>query len=330
MKKLMIPFALFLLFAFTSCTEQESLLPSDLPGKLANHRMSVPTDQGTPSAIPSFFTPHRPLSQHFQLLAWEAGWVESTSGLSIYIPAKAFVDAQTGQPVLEQIEIELIEIYQKSDMVLANKPTNYRNEFLISAGEFFLGARSGNRPLKLAPGVSLPVHMPMQVDNGPYNEAMLLFAGDYLRDQEGQPTDRFSWNEVIADTVSLRNQRPLTYVFALNQMGWVNCDAFVQDPRPRSSLQVNLPGNPNPAQTVVFLVPRNLNSVVRIYRNIHGEFESTPQIPIGMELTVVAITEHQGRSFLATQDLVVSPDHEVDLQLEVKSESQVLDVLKDL
>lgn len=269
-------------------------------------------------------------TQSFYFANKEGARIQTQAGIIFEIPPHAFVGAHTGLPIDEELTLEVIEIFNKSDMISQNKPTNYQQTFLISGGEFFLAAAYKDLELKLAPGVDIDVELPVKVDNGPYENRMKLFSGDYELGEDGEETNRFVWNQSIKDTVKLRNTFPAAYVFSISNLGWINCDAFLNDPRPKTSMTVSLQGNVPAQACMVFIVPENMNSVMRIYRDMRGQFKSMASLPEGLEATLVAVAHAKGQSFISTTEIIVKENDSYTLSLSPASSQEIKDALSVL
>lgn len=108
-----------------------------------------------------FQQPHRPLV------------VIGEEGTELLIPADAFVHAD-GTPVTGEVDIQLTEVANKSELILSNLPTQSNGRMLVSGGVIHLEAVADGKQLKLAPGKSVLVNFP-----GGYIPDMQLFKGQY-------------------------------------------------------------------------------------------------------------------------------------------------------
>src|SRR3546814_1109370 len=99
--------------------------------------------------------------------------------MKVKFPAGAFLDAD-GLPVSGEVTVRLIELYSKTDIMLAGLSTESHSDLLESGGEFYLMAEKDGEELTLNPlnghWTTDPVliDFPVAPDNAP---DMLLFTG---------------------------------------------------------------------------------------------------------------------------------------------------------
>ncbi|TSJ40164.1 hypothetical protein [Fluviicola chungangensis] len=116
-------------------------------------------------------------TQTFTINAGQAQTITGNKGTVIHFNANSFVTA-SGAPVTGSVQIELVEIFSKSDMILLNKQpvgkTGNGVSQLISGGQFSIVAKQNGQKLKLAPGMCYQIEAP--APNGT-NNMMGLFYG---------------------------------------------------------------------------------------------------------------------------------------------------------
>lgn len=331
MKSPIIFLALVLLLQ--ACTQEEMVLPGmpdadfSITKPVKEKRLS-PVDQifrkGGEEEMSDDLMPH---NQYFSFQNKDGVTVETKEGILFHIPAYAFVDPQSLYPVDEEIQLGVIEIFQKSGMIYQNKPTNFQNTFLISGGEFFLRASYDGHELTIGRGIEIDVELPVKVNNGRYQQQMQLFTGAYERSRDGETTNRFSWERSGSDHVKLRNTFPAAYIFSISKLGWTNCDAFLDDPRRKVSITVELAGNVPPQDCMVFIVPKNLNGVMRIYRDMKGQFKTMASIPEGLEATIVSVAHSGGASYISRQEVTVKENDTYRMLMNPASSQKIKDQL---
>jgi hypothetical protein len=90
---------------------------------------------------------------------------------------------KAGNIVTGIVEIKLLDVYSKADMLLINKPTmgilpNGDRAILKSGGEFFMTASQNGEELEIAS--PLMIRVPVDNTNGADNQ-MILFSRSYRR-----------------------------------------------------------------------------------------------------------------------------------------------------
>ena len=213
--------------------------------------------------------------------------LETSTGLKIHIPAADFVN-ELGQPVTNNIIIEVKEILRPDAMILNDMPTVSNGRLLESAGEFFIGAKSGNEQLKLAPGFFIQLDLP---DLGVNMDGMQVFNG-----KRDPITGDFNWqlnnnpgNNVIrvVDSSSFATNKEYYSLFSEN-LEWINVDKLVNEPT--FQFDVAFGNTPDADSTAVYLHLSGRNSVLNLYRNTQHFSTNT----IAGPATIVGICRRNG------------------------------------
>jgi hypothetical protein len=92
-----------------------------------------------PKNISEFFKQNEVRSQYFTVNSSSGGTVTGNKGTKISIPANAFKKSD-GSAVAGNINIELKEVFKKSEMILSDKSTVSYGQILVSGGEFYIAA----------------------------------------------------------------------------------------------------------------------------------------------------------------------------------------------
>lgn len=88
-----------------------------------------------------------------------------------------------GQPVTGRVQVEIMVIKKKGDMIRLNKPSTYNDSLLITAGEIFIQLKKDGQVLQLAPNVRINI----RYSDLPINPQMKFFIGDETN------TQHFNW-----------------------------------------------------------------------------------------------------------------------------------------
>ena len=177
--------------------------------------------------------------QTFTLNASTGGTVFGSKGTKIYLAPNSLFTAG-GSPITGNVQLELVEIYDRAAMVMMNKPTmgelpNGDRSTLISGGEYYLKIAQNGQEVSAPSGVY--VTMPTE-NTGGVNVNMSLF------DLAIEGNDQ--WWELIEDSVaigqdSMQGNWTSTYEILDGNWGWTNVDIFYSDPRPKTVLKAQLP-----------------------------------------------------------------------------------------
>ncbi len=250
-------------------------------------------------------------TQHFTVNAATGGMITGVHGTKVYIYSGYLQDG-SGNPIVGNVDVELIEVYDRASMVMLNKPTvgilqNGDKSTLISKGEYYLKITQNGNPVNANGGVFVTV--PANNISGP-NNGMSLFDG--VIDNQGN----LAW-ELVQDSVdiiqdTLQGGGTVSYSILEGQWGWTNVDRFYNDPRPKTVLKAKLPAGYDNTNCEVYLSydgePGALASL-DTYTSDGYFSEHYGLIPIGLEVHFIAVAMIDGQLHYAIQDATISDGH---------------------
>lgn len=234
------------------------------------------------------------LTQTFQFNA-EDGSISLTSekGVSIYLNGSCLT--LDGNPVTGQVDLEFVELFDKGSMLTTNKPTmgilpNGDKALLISGGEFHIMATQNGNDLEISCDIQLGI--PSDLTGGTDND-MILWDG--IIDADGE----LAWDENKRDDTGgqgggVFGEGNQYYAF-IGDFGWSNVDRFYNDPRPKTTILVDVPEGYDNTNSSVFLSYDGEDAGLAnldTYDAVSGLFsEHYGQIPIGLECHVIFVSE---------------------------------------
>ena len=267
------------------------------------------------------------LTQNFQFNA-DDGNINLTSekGVEIYINGACLT--LNGVAVTGQVDLEFVELFEKGNMLITNKPTmgtlpNGDKALLISGGEFFVEATQNGETLESTCGfqMSIPADLTGGVDND-----MILWNG--IIDDNGN----LAWEEDKRDDAQGQggvfgegNQ----YYGFFDSFGWSNVDRFYNDPRPKTTILVGVPEGYNNTNSSVYIsYDGEETGLAKLdtYDELSGLFsEHYGQIPIGLECHIIFATE-DGDNWkyaikavtIAENDVITFTDNETSIVTEAQ------------
>ena len=248
----------------------------------------------------------------------------------ITFPANA-LETLTGEPITGQVDIEVLEIYTKGDMILFGKPTVSAGKLIESAGEFYVSASQAGRELRLRDGATIQFQVQLRTDQPNYD--MEVFYGD--TDVDGN----FTW--ALGDTSRVflseweindsLQQWGFGYEFLSENLDWINCDAFVGDESlTLTRLCADLPDKYDTSNSVAFIAFADVNGVLPLHGDAEVEMFCKSNIPVGYEATVVVISKQGEQTdgtpilHLGYQDIVVSEDLVINI---TPTETSIEDII---
>ncbi|TYC11397.1 hypothetical protein ES677_10010 [Bizionia gelidisalsuginis] len=254
-------------------------------------------------------------TQHFQFDASD-GFVTLTSSNGVEISLNTSCLSQNGNPVTGPIDLEYVEIFEKANMLVTNKPTmgrlpNGDKTLIITGGEFFLEATNNGLPLDANCGLSLLVPSAL---TGGFDPAMTLWNGEI--DTDGNLT----WDQIEPGTNDGVFDEMGEYYAVLQGFGWSNIDRFYSDPRPKTQILVKAPQGFNFGNSAVYLSYDGEDSGLAsldTYDNTFQAFsEHYGQIPIGLECHIIFITTEDGLWKYAIKPVTIANDDIITFTLD--------------
>ncbi|MCH2234733.1 MAG: hypothetical protein MK078_10840 [Crocinitomicaceae bacterium] len=253
-------------------------------------------------------------TQEFTIDPTVYNMIEGTDGVKLEIPAGTFVDA-SGTPVTSSVTVSLLEVLDDEDMILMGAPTMSEGSLLITGGELRAEASSGGAPVFASTPVGLYVptidpDMSMDIFDGVEDPS----TGDITWTSSTDSLDII----IVTDSTGLDSTSYYYYSWADSTLGWINCDYFWDDPSPKSDLIANVSGDHGHTNTQIFLHFPTISSIGMMYAIWSDADNNSYQInnlPIGLEMNIVAISEISGTYYSAIVPITLTDGHEEDLTL---------------
>lgn len=236
-------------------------------------------------------------------------YIVGEKGTSLYLGANQLLDA-AGAIVTGNVEIELIEVTTKSEMVMLNKPTvgkksNGDHATLVSGGEFYVSiSQYGveltlNSPLTISTPVDYDPNMRKFVNIGVGDELLWEIADDSLI-EFGEDSIGGVWGDYVA-----------AYQILPGEFGWTNIDKFYADPRPKTTIFAEMPEGFDNTNCEVYISYDGESNALAAFDIWHeGRFtEHYGLIPIGLEVHFIAVGIVNGELHYAIEAATITADH---------------------
>lgn len=256
-----------------------------------------------------------------------------TSAKGVQITIYGGCLTKNGMPVTGNVELEYVELFDRGSMLATNKPTmglmpNGDKALLISGGEFYINATQNGEQLEMTCGLQLmvPANLTGTQDNG-----MTLWFGGV--DANGDLT----WDEVNNDEPGTGQGEAGVggeggnYYCYFNHFGWTNIDRFYNDPRPKTTIYVDVPegfDNTNSAVFIAYVGETNALANLDTYDPITELFsEHYGLIPIGLECYVIFVSENDGEWTYAIKPVTIVADQIItitDAELGTFTEAELI------
>lgn len=308
--------AALICFAIAGCDETEA--PVIIPE----------TPKPDAAALQSFFDSGiADQVQQFKVNASTGGNITGKKGTIIKFYTNAF-QTVGGAPVTGEVDVELIEVYDRASMMLTKKPTNGKDadgkiSTLVSGGEFFVNATQGGIGLKSG---GFQILAPTK-NTGEIDQDMKQFNG--IENCVGDDCN-VVWEEAKDRGVEIGEFQTTggfqtAYLVYQSKFGWTNIDRWYNDPRQKTTIFVDVPEGYNNSNCAVFIAydgePTALGRFDR-YDEATGMFtEHYGLIPIGLKVHIILISIIEDEIHYAIQGATIAANH-VEVIGEVKSVSE--------
>jgi hypothetical protein len=255
--------------------------------------------------------------QQFTIDAGTGGTIQGSQGTTVYFPPNAI--GLNGQPVTGDVDIELIEIYDKGAMVLQDMSTSGRKpngdeEALNSGGEFFLNAKQGDQQLEVLSPISIQGRGVAPAD---FEQMQVFRAGDDLEaddkwEEADENEDGETDNAQGHEGEGPNGDYVLTSVFDVSSFGWTNLDRWYSFTGPKTTLFVDVPDGYNPDNCNVYLSYDGETGLAKmdVWDTDQEMFtEHYGSLPIGKEVHFIMIADIDGQLYYKIQGNTIVDNH---------------------
>ncbi|MEZ0005476.1 hypothetical protein ABH942_000827 [Flavobacterium sp. 28YEA47A] len=229
--------------------------------------------------------------QVFTIDPTTVNYITTTQGIELTFTSGAFL--LNSAPVTGPVTVEVIEIYNRGDMLVTDKPTvaklpGNNFEILTSGGELYVNAKQNGQQLTTSGYV---LQIPAALTGG-IDTDMSVFTGEFL------PDGNFFWIPINQWDLAFGNGAAPAYTTFSSNFGWTNIDKFYSNPNPKTNINVIPPVGYTNANSKVFLsIDGDMNSLVNLIGDSLTQtftFNSYPAFPIGLECHIIFISEEDG------------------------------------
>jgi hypothetical protein len=221
--------------------------------------------------------------------------VTTPFGIQVNFPPNCCANT-LGQPVTGKVQVEIISIKKKGDMIRLNKPSTWNDSMLVTAGQIFIQLKKDGQILQLAPGVRINIRY---IDL-PINPQMKFFIGEEINAQ------RFNWLPTPTpslDTIIMGSQ---SYEIYTKQQRWISIATLfdVNVTTPKVKLSADIAPYFTNANTIAFTVFKDVRSVVAMHPDLSSRTFATGKLPLGKQVTVVVISKQGNDYYLGYESAV--------------------------
>ena len=258
------------------------------------------------------------LLQSFTIDADTLETVVGEQGTTISFSWNAGLTYPDGSPVTGDVNLELIEIFDRGSMLVTGMPTNGRLPSgepgqLISGGEHYVNATQNGEDLELVGSFFLEAPS----DNtGGFDNNMDVFRAETADGDAAGLEDNSVWVEGSGNgswCCNTEGGEGALYGLTSDQFGWSNIDRWYGDPRPKTFFSVEVPQGWDSTNSEVYVTDDDQDNILT---TLGGGGEGSPLfgftgdvVPVGLNVHVIFVTENEGQwSYVIQSHTVVHED----------------------
>lgn len=252
--------------------------------------------------------------------------VNTPFGVQLNFPPNCCATA-AGQPVTGKVDVEILAVQKKGDMIRFDRPSTYNDSMLISAGQFFIRLKKEGQPLQLAPSIRYNFNY----TDLPPNPLVKFFMGDESN------TQVFNWlptTEPTQDIVTINSQ---SYQVYTKRLRWISIAQQVDlSTVGKVSVAADMASYFTNANTIAFTVFKDLKAVIAMRPNLATRKFATGNLPVGKQVTVVVISKQANDYYLGYESALTQaqPSNPAVQQVHVvpvkKSLAEIISYLNSL
>lgn len=154
---------LILLLLLTACNRssfQSSNAQLDSPSRQPENESLIMKEESSKQVLANLYQKMSKPTQKFEIDVAQDTTIYCEEGTVITFPANSLVYEKTGKPVLGEVDVQVKEFYELSDMVLSDLNTMSDGRMIETGGSVFVEAKSKGKKCKLADGASIEIQFP--------------------------------------------------------------------------------------------------------------------------------------------------------------------------
>jgi hypothetical protein len=243
----------------------------------------------------------------FDISASNTSKISTKNDIQISFPSGCFIDEAGSVVRSGSVRIEIIDMLKPGDMIANNATTIYRNQPLISQGQFYIQASQNGKSLRVNPANRPLVSMPSED-----NSTMNLFYGQRtpIGSLSADSTINWTQNQQTVNLVNDSSTQSSRYLFNLDSLKFVNLDIFANYSAANlTSIKVKIPSTFTDTNSYVFIHLKDIKSVSSLY-----DFDKTSQeystgshykIPINFAINIIFIGRRNNQYFYSSTSHIV-------------------------
>ena len=283
----------------------------------------------------SFFQQLELPVQQFTISPYQKNTITGKRGLKVHIEANAFV-YMNGIPVFEPVDIELKEVYSKSEIVRENLNTISNGKVREWGAMVYFNATSNGENVTLQNGLPITIELPRS--QNPCLKGMRIYNGQRIGSKQINwlENDYTSLHRIgIVDKINpmltmkmIKNSRSGkrllgNYLFKTTRLGWINCNRGLDLNEEKTTLKVVEDTN---ALIDIKLVFKKKKIVIPLQKD-NGHF-SAFGVPVGEKAFLVGLGQINDELYMAVKEITINKDQKESLEFKMMTPGMIKKKLK--
>lgn len=308
---------------FTACEKDVDIFtPREVVADNENYRINA------------FFDAVRPDQPTYAINAQTGGIIETPLKTTLTISPNTF-DLPANLSDQDQLEIKLVEVFSKGEMIARNISSTSDGILVNVAGIFKISAFFNGQVLKQRENEFIDVRFPAEEATNPMID---LFYGEkdfhqgVAWQEAGLSPNGDSWIHVQEYYDSLSGYFAPHYYINTNRLGWFSFGSKVLNDDDRlTKVDLQLPEGFDKRNTAAYVVFQNINGIMAMDWEEEKALFSAPMVPVNkeVEIVVIAIDEFDTYQFVQ-HSVTVSGEMTVELLPEASSLEVIREYLNGL
>ncbi len=246
--------------------------------------------------------------------AEQGGKIKLQDDVYIEFPSNSCV-TKSNVPCRGRIDVEVIILRTKGELITYDKPTTAAGRLLTSGGVLFITAKQNGVEVRLATGKSIKIRYKM-----PAVEAnMQVLAGRFLNRLQFEWTTFTSTGTQTGVSIWTENAlQKKGYDVVCDRLGWISCNKLNLAANLSTKFCVTVADTFTNRNTSVYLALKNSLSVVKLEGIPTTKQFCLPLtfkgLPIGEQVSVVSVTNVNGRFYTDIQEATIAINNTVRMK----------------
>ena len=247
------------------------------------------------------------------IIAEQGGKIE-VGDFTIEIPSGACINKGTNLACKGSVEVNFLLLRTRGELITHDRATIAQGKLLTTGGVIYLALKQNGNEVRLALNKTIKIKYRMsEIEAG-----MQVFEGKNLNRLQ------FDWslgilsNRNTVETWFDSAQQKKGYEVQLDRLGWTSCVKYNESTSLSTKFCVALPDSFTNRNTSVYVLFRDMISVVKLEgAPLLKQFclpISYKGLPIDKQATVLVIANVNGRSYVAYQEVKVTSNNVIRLQ----------------